>query len=71
MIGDRRGPNSLEGSVIGVSKDLPSGAALTQLHCPEGAPTTTTKSLARVNCVGPLLRPALRLFRYLRCRSLP
>ena len=70
MIGDRRGPNSLEGGVLGVSKDLPSGASLTQLHCPRGrvlvgASTdrsdfyhqiAVTRSRAATNCIGPSLR---------------
>ena len=69
MIGDRWGPNSLEGAVLGVSKDLPPGSCLTQLHCPAGhvlvgASTDrsdfyhqflVSSSCAASNCVGPAL----------------
>ena len=32
MIGDRRGPNSLEGRVVGPSRNLPPGHTITSIH---------------------------------------
>ena len=69
MIGDRRGPNSLEGSVIGVSKDLPrclpSYTAQLGMYLSEAASADRSdyyhqieisSSRAESNCVGPCLR---------------
>ena len=67
MIGDRRGPNSLLDSVVGVSHDLPPGQTVTQLHCPPGCVLVgastdrsdcyhqirTTNARAASNSVGP------------------
>ena len=70
MIGDRRGPNSLEGSVQGPSATLPPGPLLTQLSPVRyqqvlvGASTdrsdfyhqvAISSERARTNCVGPAL----------------